>query len=200
MRYAACIATCAMRMYLTGMAMISMTTSALGGPPSTSSSAPSGASYVPPPEPEPLYLKPDYRWQMLVSDVGSIGLAVTGGRAGIGLGLAGYTFGGPIIHDLNDGGARAGTSFGVRLGAPLLGGLAVGGLAALGSHCRKDDSDCDDSVGPAVAVGAVLGVVVAIVVDDLIVARPRTVYAGPTVGLSATVDHDRASIGLAGQF
>jgi hypothetical protein len=189
-----------MRMYLTGMVMIATTTAALGGPPNTSSSAPSGASYVPPPEAEPLGRGPDYRWQMVVSDLASVGLAASGGGAGIGLGLVGYTLGGPIIHDLNDGGGRAGTSFGVRLGAPVLGALAFAGLAKLGDHCRKDDFDCDDSPGIAIVAGAVLGAAVAIVVDDLFLARPRKIYARPTVGLSAIVDHDRAGIALAGRF
>ncbi len=192
---------------VTGLAMVMMTTLARAQPAEPplappSSSSPSGASFVPPPaapEPPLLYREADYRWQMMVSDLASVALFTGGTRATVGLGLFSYAFGGPIIHDLNADGGRAGISFGLRIGAPLLGGLALGGLASLTSNCQKDDEDCSSGVGPAALIGVVLGAAVAVLVDDIYVARPRKVYSRG-VGLTANVDHGRTSLGLAGSF
>lgn len=181
------------------VAMIGVTAVAQAQPSATSSSAPNGSSYVPPPEPEPLYREPDYRWQMAVSDLASISLAATGTRTGVGLGLFGYAFGGPLIHDLNADSSRAGASFALRVLAPLVGGLAFDGVARLGTNCRRDDDDCDESAVAATALGAVVGATIALLVDDLYIARPRKIYAR-TVSLTAHVDHDQASLGLAGRF
>jgi hypothetical protein len=96
----------------------------------------------------------------LSSDVVIVGGAALESGPLVGLGVAGYVLGGPTVHIAEGAWDRAWGSFGLRLGLPLLGGLA-------GHTACLDDSGFLRCVGSALG-GALLGVVAAQVLDPLL--------------------------------
>ncbi|HEY0195439.1 MAG TPA: hypothetical protein VGC42_30195 [Kofleriaceae bacterium] len=166
-----------------------------------SSSAPSYASYTPPPPaPEPqLVREPDYRWQLVVSDLGVIGMLASARESGVELGLLTYAFAAPIIHEANADGTRALSSLGLRLGLPLAGALTMGFVAKAVGTCGGAYCDSDDGPVASMLVGALVGMAAAIVIDDVYIGRPRTIESRG-ISLSASVDKSRTTVGLAGRF
>lgn len=120
-----------------------------------------------------------YGWQTLIVDgavvVSSIalGAASTNGSAGSSLFLGGYVLGGPIVHWANGEVGRGFGSLGLRLGAPVVGGM-VGGLLGAVTVGSRDGNDDIDSIYGFLA-GAVLGVgagaITAVAVDSAVLAR-----------------------------
>ncbi len=149
---------------------------------SIAGAAPPGLTPVAPaPEPQsPAIDYTDcYRGQTLGADGIAVGLVVlaavnagTNGRSTntvsmLELALATYAIGGPLVHLLHDRPGHAAGSLALRVGAPVVLALAGGFLGSLQSSC---DYCSSDSSGGA-ALGAVLGVITASVLDATILAR-----------------------------
>jgi len=101
-----------------------------------------------------------YGWQTLIVDATSIVMTPIVPA----LGVTGYFLGGPIVHVAHWHGLHMLASLGVRVGAPTV-GLFVGLAAANG--CTGDDF-CELE---GAAIGALIGIGVAIAVDAAVIAR-----------------------------
>jgi hypothetical protein len=159
----------------------------------------------PPPGDELVY-EPSYRGLLALADLGSVGLILSGTGAGFTGGLAAYTFLAPTIHLAHDEGLRAASSFGLRLGAPVVGALV--GYILLGSltksGCGSSYDDCDDSDGRVAGalLGAMAGMVAAMVIDDFVIARPRLTHKHSSLVVAPRVNvmPQQTTFGLAGSF
>lgn len=141
-----------------------------------------------------------YGWQNIL--VGELGLATAIGTAMLDAAEAGslgglaYLFGGPSIHGLHDGGlGKVFGSFALNVGVPCV-GAAIGALSAI---------DTDQDPGQNAAIGALIGMGVAPLVDGLTLGweTHRVLASGsaarlPMVGLSKTRGGWTASV--AGAF
>ena len=155
-----------------------------------------------------------YGWQTLLVDASTlttgilVAAASEGDAGGLGasIALGGYALGGPIVHWANGQVGKGFASLGLRLGAPLVGGLTGFALGAAG------DSGCRDFCLGA-AVGATLGVIAggiaAVVVDSAVLARKQVVVTDgharrPTVQWAPTGGYDAkrqaATLGVSGTF
>ncbi len=110
-----------------------------------------------------------YGWQTLIVDggwiVGGGGLTGTSPAVGAVVVVGGYFLGPPIVHWAHGNVGRGFADLGIRVGAPLL--LGVGGYALFNS-----DRNSNEFAGAAgAAVGAVLGMIGAIVIDAAVLAR-----------------------------
>ncbi|HEX4420795.1 MAG TPA: hypothetical protein VH165_22925 [Kofleriaceae bacterium] len=158
----------------------------------------------PPPSDEQVY-EPSYRWQLAMADIGSVLLMFTGSAAGVTGGLAAYTFVAPTIHLAHDEGLRATGSFGLRLGAPVLGALAMYALfgALTPTGCRGYD-DCGGTDGriDGALLGALAGMAAAMVIDDFAIARPRLTHKHTSLVVAPRVNvtPQQTTLGLAGSF
>jgi hypothetical protein len=158
-----------------------------------------------PPPSEELVYEPSYRWQLALVDIGSVVLLFSGSDAGVTGGLAAYTFLAPTIHLAHDEGWRAAGSLGLRLGMPVLGALAgiMIGAAQKPSGC-DDGFDCDseDAVFVGLALGALAGMAVAMVIDDVIIAKPRLTHKHTSLVVAPRVNvtPQQTTFGLAGSF
>lgn len=136
-------------------------------------------------EPVPTYQPEvlDYRGYLALSDAAAIGLVIGGVALESGLlalgGLGTYLLGGPTIHATQGQGGRAGASVGLRLGIPV-GGAFLGGLVGAAAcpdsspsdpETSDEDLGCLPAVGAGAAVGLLVGVVGAVVVDDVFLGR-----------------------------
>jgi hypothetical protein len=163
--------------------------------------APSVMPPIPPPT-ETVHV--DYRYQLLATDAASIGLMLSFNKTAATAGGVGYLLGAPIIHGAHDEGGRALASFGIRLGGPVAGFLLTAAL--LTAHeCNPDrDDGCDNSGDiPLLVLGTIVGAAAAVVIDDVLIAKPRTITRQVGLSLAPTVmvDRDRrTSIGIGGQF
>lgn len=146
-----------------------------------------------------------YGWQTLLTDAAAVTLVSVGVRAKSGL-LAGtgafsYAFGGSVVHGMHEHTYKALASFGVRIGAPILG--FVLGAASADSNCAKTDYDCQDDLGPAFS-GFLIGVLTASAFDAAILAHEdekskldrSPVIIAPSVSLS----RGSGSVGVVGVF
>jgi hypothetical protein len=158
----------------------------------------------PPPSDELMY-EPSYRWQLVLVDIGSVALMFSGSDAGVTGGLAAYTFLAPTIHLAHDEGWRAAGSLGLRLGMPVLGALAgiMIGASRSPSGC-SGDFDCDDSdtVALDLVIGALAGMAAAMLIDDVIIAKPRLTHkhSSLVVAPRVNVTPQQTTFGLAGSF
>jgi hypothetical protein len=113
-----------------------------------------------------------YGWQNVLSDVASVGLIAASGSSSAAplayVGLLGYIGGSPVIHAVNGSGQKSAISVGLRLGLPLVGGLMA--YAITSSHSQSSE---DNDLGNAleIAGGVAAGAIVAMVIDDIFVAR-----------------------------
>jgi len=148
-----------------------------------------------------------YGWETLVVDAGGISAflaAVGSSNRGMStglveLGLATYVLGAPIVHAAEGHPREAGLSVGLRLGAPLVGGLS--GFLLGGALCAKDDGDVPCPALTA-ALGILAGGVAAIAVDAEVLSdepepsRPQVSHFAPTL----SVTKNGVSAGLTGAF
>jgi hypothetical protein len=129
-----------------------------------------------------------YGAPMVLSDLVALGVFVGGmmvydhsQAAGAGfmvLGFGTYGLGGPIVH-FSEHRVRMGfASLGLRMGAPLgfaLAGALVGGVIGSGRRCGNTNDNCAlGYMGGGAAVGFLVGIPVAMVVDNAVFARKWT--------------------------
>jgi hypothetical protein len=128
--------------------------------------------------PEPPPRRVDYRLQIVAGDAVTVGLSLVVDRlSGDGAGRSGalatltigsYFFTAPLIHGLHREGKRALASFGLRAGLPLLFGL-VGEQLDGTPPCDF----CEDTLrSRGKIVGMTAGVLLAMAIDDVLLARP----------------------------
>jgi hypothetical protein len=114
--------------------------------------------------------------------------------AGLGtLGVAGYVFGGPIVHAVHGNGGRALGSLGLRIGLPLVG-------AAVGASSESDcDSDAGFCLGQA-ALGFGMGMLGAMLIDAIAIARDTVPRESPATEIGLTLARDQAMLVASGRF
>lgn len=175
-----------------------MTRAAVAQPSLTPPSAPPLAG------PEMVVEVQDYRWQLLVTDIASLGLgmATQDGR----LMSSTYVLGAPIVHAAHGNGGRALVSVGLRMGLPVLGALA--GISLEQAHCRSTAQTEDDCGLAGLILGGAAGIGAAVLIDwfalgkvEKPVTRPALIQAGgiranPMLGASKS----GFSLGLGGTF
>jgi hypothetical protein len=147
-----------------------------------------------------------YGWQVMSADAvalataGSVALltdAADGDAGSIGGAVfaTGYALGGPTIHALRGHYGRAAGSLALRVGGPLLFGLA-------GYHLDTSDTDdAGDDLGDSARIGVVIGTAGALLLDWTALAyepvdRPREASVVPT----AVAHRGGFALGLAGHF
>lgn len=109
-----------------------------------------------------------YGWQTLITDGAALLAAPIAPAAGVGL----YLVGAPLVHATHGRFGTAAGSFGLRLGAPLVGGVTGIVLWGLGSDCGFDGPElCGLGSVLYGAVGAGLGVITAVTLDASLLAR-----------------------------
>lgn len=120
-----------------------------------------------------------YGYQVGAPDVVGWGLVLAGAQSeawgAAALGVAGILLGGPIVHAAHDHWGRAGTSLGLRVGAPLV-GLSLG--LGLGTANSGGGKGALDALVYA-AIGAGLGYIAAAAVDIVYLAREDVPAAAP---------------------
>jgi hypothetical protein len=122
--------------------------------------------------------KYSYRWHVVAADAAVIGLSLAVDRlAANGSGrpdalatltIASYFFAVPMVHGIHRQGKRALASFGMRAGLPLL-------LGFLGEQLdgTPDCDICEDTLrSEGKLIGLTVGVLVSMVVDGALLARP----------------------------
>jgi hypothetical protein len=116
-----------------------------------------------------------YGYQVLATDALSWTLIVGGAKANVievsALGVGGLFFGGPIVHVGHGSYGRAGASFGLRVGLPLL-GLGIGAAA---------DRDSHSFIPAGPIIGVFLGSIAASIVDIAVIAREADPQAAPRI-------------------
>jgi len=149
------------------------------------------------------------RWygvETLLVDVGGVSALIAAGAtrrdtsaALADLGVATYFLGGPIVHIAEGHAREAGLSFGLRVGAPLAGG--VSGYLLGEATCAKDDGEVPCPAVTA-ALGMLSGMVSAILVDAAVLSddpepsSPETPHFAPTLSFTKS----GATAGLVGAF
>jgi hypothetical protein len=148
-----------------------------------------------------------YGYQNLAADGAAFALFVAAGNAHNGgtaealgwLGGTTYVLASPIIHGLHGGGVgRSLGSVALRAGLPVLGGVIGGASVSCGG---SDDGDCGWEELGGIALGGLIGVGAAIVIDDFGLAVEERHVSGPmwapTVAPSAA---GGMTFGVAGTF
>jgi len=139
-----------------------------------------------------------YGWQTLLVDALSVSAVVIGAENDNSklavAGVFGYVFGGAVVHGAHEHTGRALTSFGLRLGAPIVGGI-VGSRVG---HCASDDLECQVSGS---ATGVLIGAGAAVLIDAFVLANEDEVpSSAPRIVPSAELTRDRALFTLGGVF
>jgi hypothetical protein len=143
-----------------------------------------------------------YGWQILTTDGVALTFLVLGAAASNSArgssgelfalsSLGTYVAGGPIIHALHGNWGRSAASLGLRVGAPIVGGL----VGATMEDCSGGDF-CGLAGG---LVGATLGVTTAIVVDAAALAH-ETVSDEPAVVPVLRTGKNGTWLGVSGRF
>lgn len=115
-----------------------------------------------------------YGWQIALSDAASIGLMATGKETLALVGGLGWVFGGPIIHSAHEDFGAGGIDLGLRLGLPVVGGIA----GFRGSGCVED---CEGLPSGAL-LGFFLGGVAAMALDYGLLSTHERVALTPLPG------------------
>lgn len=129
-----------------------------------------------------------YGMPIVVTDIAAVSMMLLGlqsDSAGLALlGVSTYALGGPVIHFVEGRSAAGFGSLGVRVGAPLLGGMVGGKMGAEWSGgCEGEWCGLRRAAGGAL-IGIGLGAAAAIVVDHAVLAyKPAKL---PQVALSIT--------------
>lgn len=148
-----------------------------------------------------------YGWETLTVDAVSISAIPVAG-----VGIAGYLLGGPIVHASHDRWGIAAASLGLRLGLPLVGGMAGSKL----ENCHVSSSYDEGMCGLAgLILGMGVGMLTAIVIDAAVLSyerAPATSERGPSgasakrarsttsVALTPWIERDRKGASLAVTF
>jgi hypothetical protein len=160
--------------------------------PSETSAAPGTTS---PQASEPEVEYEHYGWQLVIADAVGTALLINGnGKPG----LAVYALAGPLIHGAHEQGGRAAASLVLRLGLPVVSAWAW--AASASSGCARNDDDCETE--GAAALGLVLGVVAAMLIDDAVLAhaaRPKRT-AGATWVPQLAATPQRVTLGVLARF
>jgi hypothetical protein len=135
-------------------------------------------------EPAPSQPKASYGWQILVVDLADAVLAAGGVAMGsnywkaqgsgfpLEMTASGfYVAGGPVVHLAHEHAGRAAVSFGLRVGAPLVLGLAGWLIAAALYHPGATGPDQIEVAYQGFGVGAGVGVLSASAIDIAALAR-----------------------------
>lgn len=112
-----------------------------------------------------------YGWQTLLVDLGAAAAFAAHPAAG----LAGYAFAPPVVHAAHRNERSMLMSLGLRVGAPIVGGVAVLGLAKARVLCPNEGPD-DDTFRCSTGLFALAflgGMATAIVVDAAVLSRER---------------------------
>jgi hypothetical protein len=131
-------------------------------------------------------VEPGYHLELAALDASALALGITGAwlasrdstAVGNGLAIGGfavYAYGGPVLHGVNKGTGHGLGSWGLRAGMPVAG--AVIGYAAAGSCDESDEGflgDCFLHGIGEMAIGFAVGIPVAMVLDNVLLAGPRT--------------------------
>ncbi|NVB78609.1 MAG: hypothetical protein HOV81_09465 [Kofleriaceae bacterium] len=167
---------------------------------------------LPPPRLEPVTVS--YRGQIITADIVALGLMVLGpqsdehGLSLSGLGFTGWFLAAPLIHAAHGRGGAAAKSLGLRIGLPILGGIAGYRLGPDDTSCvytpavdgRPSEGGCGDHGS---VIGALLGIAAgagtAMYIDAKYLARYQTERA---VTWSAGIAPMRggASLSFSGSF
>jgi hypothetical protein len=141
----------------------------------------------------------DYRWQIFLADSASLAFALSGSEKGVTVGALGYLLAAPIVHLAHDEGGRAGLSLALRLGLPI---VAASAGAALTKHACADPDDCDDDGSLEGAIlGFGLGMLTAMVVDTVLIARPVKTHKTTTTWVpQVTATSQHVGLGVVGRF
>lgn len=127
-----------MRIAVVATALLAMTSIAAAQAPGQT------MTWDPEPAPAPVTVEPvtvSYRGQIITADVVSLGLMVLGPLSDehdltlSGLGFTGWFLAAPLVHAAHSRGGAAAKSLGLRVGLPILGGLA-------GYRLGPDDTSC----------------------------------------------------------
>lgn len=165
----------------------------------------SGYHWAPPP-PEPDRPSPGsttrwYGYQTLLVDAASVGVMLAGAsdkRIGpaSAIGLGAFALGAPIVHAAHGHPGKAALDLGLRVVVP------VGIGATLAATCSRSQAPGDDGSScnmASFAVGVLIGVPIAILVDSTTLAR-ETVPTGPRVAIAPLIDGDRRGVAVTGTF
>jgi hypothetical protein len=147
-----------------------------------------------------------YGWQILLADAGALAVAgIAQGAHAPPLGFAasgGYGAAAPVVHFLHGHVDKGMASLGLRIGAPLLLGIAAYAVAP----APRDDGARSlgmDSRTFAAAMGATLGMGAAIALDAGVIAREDAPIAsgdGFSVAPTAAPVRGGAAVGVTGTF
>jgi hypothetical protein len=167
-------------------------------------------------EPPESQLGPDYRVQMILTDVAAMGVFAAAGTlgyagsitdkeaaAGLGIGYVGFIASGAVYHEMYDLTKRTWKSALVRaLAPPLFGVLGIGFDTC---DSTNPGGDCSDKRVAAMMVGAIVGMFGATVADATILVPegrkpPPRPQAGITFMPTASVRADAAQAGIVGRF
>jgi hypothetical protein len=141
-------------------------------PPQKSAQASAGGSSEEPTSPEPVAMETRwYGWQTLIADGGALGLGIASRQPAVF--LIGYLAAPPIIH-WSHGKVGAGfASLGLRVGAPLVGGLTGYMIdVSTSKPCGSDEWLCLRGLG-GLLIGTFVGYVGAVAVDAAVLTRER---------------------------
>lgn len=147
----------------------------------------------PPASDAPLNTTKWYGWQTLAVDAGTIGVALTtkgatgSSPAAVGVLASGYALGAPIVHLVHGSLIKAGESFGLRLGLPVIGGLIGSAFESCAFQCTG---------GVYTVTGVLIGYIAAVTIDSAVIARERVVASAP-LSFTMTLGHRSAWVGIA---
>jgi len=165
-----------------GLLTVSTPALALDPPAASSSPAEDSATHAASTE----VVEPGYHLELAALDASALAVGATGAwlasndstASGNALAIAGfvtYAYGGPILHGFNRGTSHGFGSWGLRAGIPIVGALV--GRATAGS-CEESGEgilgDCFLHGIEETAIGFAVGIPIAMVVDNVLLAGPRT--------------------------
>ena len=189
-------------------------------PPATPPAAPvipAPVMLAPPPRAAPPVVTTEwYGYQNLIVDGASLALGIGIGAEDAGAGVAvfslGYTLGGPTVHWAHGHLERGFASLGLRVGAPIVTAL-LGGLVGLAASPGSDSDGIEAGFVVGGAIGGIAGYVIAVAVDDCVLARepvspppaPGTTAASPAPSFTLAPSFSRlreggATLGVSGTF